>query len=103
MQIQPQVLQTYGFLNFLQHRYPKDQVTFLLIQILLQIFVHLFIIYLFIHLFIYLFMYLFIYLCIIYLFSFFHLYRKLRCDRETLRLSLVGYLRGFKWKNIVDI
>ena len=84
MQNQPQVLQTYGFLNFLLQRYLGGQATFLLINanfgpdiFLFYLFIYLFIysfVCLFIYLFIYLFVYLFMYECI-YLFIF-HLYRK---------------------------
>ena len=65
MQDQPQVLRTYGFLNFLLQGYERDQATFLLIYSsfapdisLFYLFIYLFI---YIYIFIYLFIYLFIY------------------------------------------
>ena len=98
MQNYPQVLRTYGFLNFLQQRYLGDQTTFLLINSNFAPDIFYFI------LFIYSFMYLFIYLCMnvsIYLFIIY--IENLKCDRRSLGLSLLGYQGGFKWKIIIDI
>ena len=64
---QPQVLRTYGFLNFLLQRYLGDQATFLLINSSFASDIFLF----YYILFIYLFTYVFVYLCMnisIYLF-----------------------------------
>ena len=76
LQNQPQVLRTYGFLNFLLQRYLGDQATFLLINSSFASDIFLFYYILFIYLFIYLLMYLFIYVWI-YLFIF-HLYGKFK-------------------------
>ena len=84
MQNQPQVLRTYGFLNFLLQRYLGDQATFLLINLNFSPDIFLF------YLFIYLFICLFIYLCVnVSIYLFFIYIENLKCDRRTLGLSLL--------------
>ena len=57
-------------------------------------------IYSFIYLLIDVFVYFFIYVCVYLLFIFI---KNAKCDKRTLGLRLLGYERGFKWKNIGDI
>ena len=104
------MLRTYSFLNFLLQRYLRDKATFFLVYsnfapdiFLFYLFIFLFI-YLFIYLSISLLIYVFIYLCMnVSTYLFFIHTENLKCYRRTLGLSLLGYQRGFKWKNSVDI